>query len=837
MKKASLILIFFIQNVVAQQIQFERFPLPPGEPNSFEYIYPYGSSAFADIDGDNDLDLLVTGHYDRPFSKLYLNDGNGNFSFRNNTPFPYLIYSSVVFADIDGDNDLDVLLSGKTGNNISFTGLYINVDGEGEYQRISTIFDNLSFDSIIFGDIDNDGDQDIYMSGYTYLNDGAGIFSLLSNPNLIEGVDSGSAEFGDVDGDNDLDLIVSGKNTHRNNVTKLYINDGTGYFMESFANSFPQVFSSDVAFADIDGDNDLDLIISGENIHEEKITKTYLNNGTGYFSELSNPMLINVSHSFINFADVDNDHDLDLIISGQYLDDGISNNSIIQLYINDGVGNFALQSNATYNGGSQVLFGDIDGDNDVDLYFSGYGLRRSRLYLNDGIGNFSEFMRGKYFNVSGQIASFADIDLDGDVDLLMDGSSDNSRLYQNQGNGIFNEITSIDLHISNSKFADIDNDSFPDLLISGTQGFNHEVRLYHNNAGTFSETNFTFSYPRGCNFDFADIDNDNDLDLFISGNDSHYNNYATLYKNDGNGNFTVYTNTNNFIQTTNSTIIFTDINNDNKPDLFISGKLEHSDSTVAKFYINDGNGNFTEISNNITSIKNGDVAFADIDDDNDLDFIISGEHYNNYGTPITKMYLNNGNGNFSESTNQSFMNYEHASLDFGDIDDDGDQDLIIVGQFYYYSNHIEIKLYTNDGSGNFELVKDTSFIEVLGTVKFIDIDGDNALDLFISGIFEEGFMGKNSAIYKNIGSQAQSIVESKEDSFTIYPNPSDGVFQIRTNNNKNINNLQVYNIQGVKVPYQFNPTTMQLALNLPNGIYIVKINIDDNVVTQKIVVK
>jgi hypothetical protein len=76
------------------------------------------SIAFADVDGDNDLDVLITGlnFMGQPpgvrISKLYTNDGVGNFTEVFGTPFAGVEEGSIAFADVDGDNDQDVLITG-----------------------------------------------------------------------------------------------------------------------------------------------------------------------------------------------------------------------------------------------------------------------------------------------------------------------------------------------------------------------------------------------------------------------------------------------------------------------------------------------------------------------------------------------------------------------------------------------------------------------------------------------------------------------------------------------------------------------------------------------------
>ena len=194
-----------------------------------------GSSAIADIDGDNDQDLLITGltASNQRIAKLYANDGAGSFTLVTGTPFDGVTQGSIAFADIDGDNDQDVLITGLNGSG----------------QRISKL----------------------------YTNDGTGSFTLaIGTP--FDGVMLSSIAFSDIDGDNDQDVLISGLNPSGGRIAKLYTNDGLGSFTLIAGTPFDGVQTSSIAFADIDGDNDQDALITGRNASDQFIAKLYNNN-------------------------------------------------------------------------------------------------------------------------------------------------------------------------------------------------------------------------------------------------------------------------------------------------------------------------------------------------------------------------------------------------------------------------------------------------------------------------------------------------------------------------------------------------------------------------------
>jgi len=217
--------------------------------------------------------VLITGlPYGGPMTKLYINDGSGNFAEVTGTPFDRAMYSSIAFADIDNDNDQDVLITGHNGYQRRAK-LYTN-DGNGNFSLVpGTPFDGVSYGSIAFADIDNDNDQDVLITGGTgylqyitrlYTNDGSGMFAEVTGT-PFDGVSWGSIAFADIDNDNDQDVLITGVNSSDQHIAKLYTNDGNGNFEEVTGTPFDGVGFSSIAFADIDNDNDQDVLITGEN--------------------------------------------------------------------------------------------------------------------------------------------------------------------------------------------------------------------------------------------------------------------------------------------------------------------------------------------------------------------------------------------------------------------------------------------------------------------------------------------------------------------------------------------------------------------------------------------
>jgi len=348
-----------------------------------------GSLTFADIDGDADADLLITGEDSgaNPFTGLYRNTTTG---FANVTgALPAVEEGDADFGDVDGDGDLDLLLAGTldgqdTG---STTSLYIN-DGNGGYSAGGLSLAYGRYGTVRFADVDGDGDLDFFSSGRNssrnlqanlYLNDGSGTF-IASGVQFL-GVDFSDADFGDIDRDGDLDLIVTGRSGN-NRTANLYVNDGSGGFAAQ-TTSIVGVRNGSADFADIDGDGDLDLAVTGEEAFNTPSARIYVNDGTGTFFVQTPSVLTPLSISSAVWGDFDGDADPDLIVLG---DDGSSFGSeTALLYRNDGSGGFTEVpqdgTDLSQVSGGAIAAGDYDGDGDLDAILSGRSSSGTSLTL------------------------------------------------------------------------------------------------------------------------------------------------------------------------------------------------------------------------------------------------------------------------------------------------------------------------------------------------------------------------------------------------------------------------------------------------------------------------
>ena len=343
----------------------------------------------ADIDGDGDLDILYSGNHGQDAIgqttiHLYKNDGSGNFTEVTTHPFSPIYVGDIKFADVDGDNDQDVLIVGLAFH------LAIGLIGP---------------------------------SARLYLNDGTGNFTYQSGTPFVANQRCEIA-FADVDNDNDLDVCIVGPYS-----SALYTNNGLGSF--TLSTTFSTLTNGRVVFGDVNGDNHKDLLISGENSSNIYVTELYTNNGSGTFTLVNGTPFTGISEGQLIIKDIDGDNDNDVLVTGE----SASGIGFTGLYWNDGSGNFTLDNNttftATYNGsnlmlgGSSALIEDFDGDSDMDIMIPDYypsQQGKTRIYINDGTNKFHRMSNiwMPYRHAAYDIA-YGDIDGDGIKDFIVNG--------------------------------------------------------------------------------------------------------------------------------------------------------------------------------------------------------------------------------------------------------------------------------------------------------------------------------------------------------------------------------------------------------------------------------
>ncbi|MFB6232129.1 MAG: T9SS type A sorting domain-containing protein [Salinibacter sp.] len=333
----------------------------------------FGSStSIADVNGDGNLDLLITGDSDSGrTATVYLGDGQGGFTEAGAGLTGVGFGSSTSIADVNGDQNKDLLITGADTNLDPTATLYLG-DGQGGFSEAGAGLTRVLQGSTSIADVDGDGNQDLLITGRDandnptatlYLGDGQGGFSE-ANAGLTR-VLQGSTSIADVDGDGNEDLLITGGDTSGNRTATLYLGDGQGGFSEAGA-GLTRVLQGSTSIADVDGDGFQDLLIAGNDGNDRTAT-LYLGDGQGGFAE-ANAGLTGVWPSSTSIADVDGDQDKDLLITG-FSDSGPT----ATLYLGDGQGGFS-EAGAGLTGviESSTSIADVDGDQDKDLLITGF---------------------------------------------------------------------------------------------------------------------------------------------------------------------------------------------------------------------------------------------------------------------------------------------------------------------------------------------------------------------------------------------------------------------------------------------------------------------------------
>lgn len=343
----------------------------------------------------------------------------------------------VTFFDFNSDGLDDISMATTVGDSINF---FINMGGYFEKVIPSFVGDTSQVKNILWGDYNNDGNPDLFVTGYhsgfkLYLNLGDLVFEDVTEASgLVSNNESGfqGAAWGDINNDGYLDLYIT-------------TNDG------SFDPNYLYINNTDGSF---------------ENITLE----------AGVSDSIKSPF-------GLVFSDLDDDGDQDMYLS-------IDHNGGNTVFINNGDNTFE-DVTTTCGGGLEmysmcISAGDYDGDGIEDFYFSNMLMPPvgSRLTKGNGDATFTEVSddAGVNWQNDGWGSSWLDADLDGDLDLFSVSCHDtilgfeSCVFYENQGDGTFISLDYCGFEIDNTKnfscaIGDIENDGYPDIIVNNDEGY------------------------------------------------------------------------------------------------------------------------------------------------------------------------------------------------------------------------------------------------------------------------------------------------------------------------------------------------------------------------------
>lgn len=322
--------------------------------------------AIADVDLDGDNDICIA-NYSAGATRLWLNNGSGNFTAHSQNFDVQYAAHDVDLADLNGDLYLDIFLANHGGP----SKVYLS-NGDGSYsestQNIGAAGDHPITIQLI--DIDGDGDNDAYLYNISapnriWLNDGAGSFTMRNID--YGGDDSNRQVLADLNNDQYPDMFLC----FRTQESQLWLNDGAGNFINTGQNLGQS--NDDIDFGDVDGDGDVDIV--GANY--SNISVLLNQNNTGIFTA---GLTLNEGAWSCKLFDVELDGDSDLVTT--HIEAGN------KLWLNDGTGNFVFYDTIFEPTSTFSIVGckDLDRDNDIDIVLAEEsGPSEHSIYFNDSI--------------------------------------------------------------------------------------------------------------------------------------------------------------------------------------------------------------------------------------------------------------------------------------------------------------------------------------------------------------------------------------------------------------------------------------------------------------------
>jgi hypothetical protein len=335
---------------------------------------------------------------------------------------------------------------------------------------------------------------------------------------------------------------------------------------------------------------------------------------------------------------------------------------------------------------------DVDGDGDLDLVIANE-FRPNILLVNDGSGRFEDGSdRLPAADRDSEDVGVADFDGDGDLDIVVVSEDDQvNELYFNDGRGVFSD-EGARLPVTGTSNAvvvgDLTGDGAPDIVI-GNNGQN--AFLENDGSGSFVDATAD-RLPTlddvTQDLELGDVDGDGDLDLLVGNEDRN------------------------------------------------------------RLLINDGAGVFADESRERIPLREGEeetreADFGDIDGDGDLDVLFANvQAFVQAANPANRLLVNDGTGRFSDETEGRLPPDEDRSFDgdLHDVDGDGDLDVVTSNSVVDLSEGIidpaPYRAYLNDGTGVFtEATSEVFPASAVGTgfdVEWADFDGDGVADAFLA---------------------------------------------------------------------------------------------------------
>ncbi|OJJ15993.1 hypothetical protein BKI52_35055 [marine bacterium AO1-C] len=772
---------------------------------SFEAISG-GQGVWGDYDNDGDLDVLIVGQGNNGnVSKIFRNKGDGSFEDSGISNLVGVIESSTAWGDYDNDGDLDIIIMGNlsTSNTIK---IYDNNGGTftEKTSGVSALV-ALKAGDAEWADYDNDGDLDLLTCGIDasfnavtklYQNNG-GTFTDVGTTKLNTNIGSfGDAAWGDYNNDGFLDILITAQNASGQASTKIFKNKGDGSFEDSGISNLVNVSSGEVAWGDYDNDGNLDFALTGSSANSSPISLIYRNKGDGSFEDSGVNILTPVTQSSVSWGDYDNDGDIDLLLTG--LNGPSAGPRVARIYNNNGNGTFSdsgVNSLAGVLQGS-VVWGDYDNDGDLDVLLTGLDSddhRQTRIYrnFNNTANNRPNIPSGLKAEVSGTTVKLSwnkSSDQETPTNTLSYniyiGTSPNT-VDKFQPAAIINPANA---NFSNQKLVKIGNLQYQNSL----ELSNLTADVYYWSVQAIDNGYLGSFFASLGSFEIQSVPT-----TPVSLTASESSGQITLSWTDKSNNESGF----EIQRSTSASSGFVVIDTVG-PSSGIDGTVEYQeDNTLinnmtqyyykVRAYNTRSASAFTSVSSVtssfglfnpknrtvITPVSESSIQWGDVDNDGDLDIVLSGVSGNPNFVYLTEVFINEGNGQFAKKSNPALEGLNQGSLDLGDYDGDGDIDILVTGSNTSPLNPVT-RIYRNKGDGTFEDSGISNLPGVSnGTAIWGDYDNDGDLDILITGsqgsLITQIYRNKGDGTFENSGINNITAVGNSDVAWGDYDNDGD----------------------------------------------------------------